>query len=98
MSRNDLITLASIGVTIWIAVMMAWLGTKYRWGYLKCIFFIWPVLGLMLGIYLFLVGASLRTILLYTAGFFLLALVYLAVALVVGTAVGKFIRKLLGLD
>lgn len=98
MAKSDILVLVSMATVLVLAVAMAWLGTRRHWGYLKSILFIWPVFGAVFGLYLFLTGASLRTILLYTAGFFLLALIYLAITLVVGTAVGKFIRKLLGLD
>ena len=98
MPKEDIAVLIFMAVAIVLGVTLGWIGSRRRWGWLKSFFFIWLPLGALFGLYLLILRESLRTILLFLVGFFFVSLVYLAFFLALGTAIGKALRKLLGLD
>ena len=87
--REDIAALVTVLTMVVIGAILGWIGNRYRWGYRKGVLFIWLLLALLFGTYLFIVKAPLWQILLYVTGFFLLAQSYLVFGLVLGTAIGK---------
>ena len=98
MPKEDRAALIFLVTLVLVGVPLIWIGVRRHWGLLKSIFFIGlPITGVLL-LYLFLMGAKLQQVLLYLGLFFLVSIAYSILALLIGTAIGKALKKLFGLD